>query len=238
MKINMNYIKIFGGILLVIALFSFTNGRNDNKKLSKVNIEFVEGENQFITYPMVNKLLIQNEDTITNVAKENLALNRLEDVLNRNQMIREAQVYYTINGQLEAKIKQREPIARVGTSDPFYLDSEGKWMPLSPVFSARVPLITGAVNKENLAETYKLAKYVYEDDFLNRNIIGIHKRGGKFELKLRVDDFLVLLGNTEQLERKFRNFKAFYQKARKDKTLNTYSVVNLQYNNQVVCTKK
>jgi len=32
--------------------------------------------------------------------------------------------------------------------------------------------------------------------------------------------------------------KAFYQKAKKDDMLSKYSKVNLQFDNQVVCTKK
>lgn len=238
MKINKSYIKFLGGVLLVIVLFSFSNERNNKRKLAKMNIEFIDGDNHFITYPMVNKLLIQNSEAVSNVAKENLALNKLEHVLNANQMIQEAHVYFTVNGQLGAKIKQRKPIARVGAGTSFYIDVEGKSMPLSPVFSARVPLVTGTVDKENLHDVYILTKYIHEDDFLSKNVIGAHKEGDVFELKLRMDDFIVQLGNIDQLESKFRNFKAFYKKAQKDNTLKNYSVVNLQYNNQVVCTKK
>ncbi|NAS29479.1 hypothetical protein GTQ40_00700 [Flavobacteriaceae bacterium R38] len=238
MKFNWNYIKFFSGLFLIIVLFSFTNERNNRRKLSTMDIDFVEGNNDFITYPMVNKLLIQNEDTLINVAKENLALGKLENTLNTNEMIQEAHVYLTVNGKLGAKIKQRRPIARVHGKEPFYIDAEGKWMPLSPVYSARVPLITGTIDKNKLDDVFALSQFIEQDDFLNKNIVGVHKRGNKFELKLRIDDFIVLLGDVDQMERKFRNFKAFYQKSQKDKTLAQYSIVNLQYNNQVVCTKK
>ncbi len=238
MKINWNYIKLIGGLFLIIVLFSFSNDRNNKRKLSKMNVEFVDEGNHFITYPMVNKLLIQNNDTITSIAKEHLVLNKLEGILNTNQMIQEAQVYYTVNGQLGARIKQRKPIARVTGKTPFYIDVEGESMPLSPVFSARVPLISGTINKEKLEEVFVLSKYIYEDDFLSKNIIGIHKRDNEFELKLRMNDFEVLLGSVESIETKFRNFKAFYKKAQKDNTLNKYKTVNLRYSNQVVCTKK
>ena len=57
-------------------------------------------------------------------------------------------------------------------------------------------------------------------------------------LKLRKNSFKVDLGKVRSLDKKFNNLKVFYQKAKKDKTLNTYSKVNLQFDNQVVCTKK
>jgi len=46
------------------------------------------------------------------------------------------------------------------------------------------------------------------------------------------------LAQQENLDKKISNLKAFYQKAKKDKTLYKYSKVNLQFENQVVCTKK
>jgi cell division protein FtsQ len=45
------------------------------------------------------------------------------------------------------------------------------------------------------------------------------------------------LGQIKQLEKKISNLKAFYIKATKDKVLDKYSKVNLQFGNQVVCTK-
>ena len=238
MKINWNYIKFFSGILILILLFSFSNKRNENRKLTKVNVEFIEANHPFITYPMVNKLLIQNDDSITSVAKERLALNKLEGVLNTNKMISDAHVYHTINGELGAKIKQKKPIARVGASTSFYIDSDGESMPLSPIFSARVPLVTGSVDKRKLEDIHMLAKYVYEDDFLSKNIIGIHKSNLSYELMLRKDDFKIVFGTTNNMEKKFRNFKAFYIKAQKDGILKNYQKVDLRYNNQVICTKK
>ena len=56
-------------------------------------------------------------------------------------------------------------------------------------------------------------------------------------LKLRQCHFEVKLGSVSSLDKKINNLKAFYQKNLHDKTLNKYSKVNLQFDNQVVCTK-
>ncbi|XLS29983.1 cell division protein FtsQ/DivIB [Flavobacteriaceae bacterium M23B6Z8] len=238
MRRSWKIIRLVLAVMLAIGLFSFTNTRNDKRKLAKLEIRFTDGQPPFITYPTVNKLLIQNEAGITSIAKEKLVLNTLENVLNNNQMIQEAQVYMTVNGQLEARIHQRKPIARIESSDSYYLDSEGKKMPLSPVFSARVPLITGNIDENQLSTLYKLAAFIIKDDFLQKNITGIHVERKNMLLSVRAYDFKIALGKVEGLEGKFRNFKAFYQKALKDATLNNYKVVNLKFDNQVVCTKK
>ena len=51
-------------------------------------------------------------------------------------------------------------------------------------------------------------------------------------------EFEVIIGTPENLETKLKNLKAFYQKAKKDMMLDVYKSVNLQFDNQVVCTKK
>ncbi|MBC9797140.1 cell division protein FtsQ/DivIB [Sinomicrobium weinanense] len=231
-------IKLFFVLIVLVFLYSFANQRHNKKTIRSVNIEFLDGDNLFVTYPMVNKLLIQNADSVTSIPKEKLVLNKLENILNSNEMIQEAQVYLTVNGQLGAKVKQREPLARVEGQDSFYIDREGKQMPLSHVHTARVPLITGKVDENALNEIYALVKYINEDRFLNRNIVGIHTTGSGYELKLRMDDFTVALGNTDNLEQKVVNFKAFYQKALKDGSLKNYKRVDLRFDDQVVCTKK
>jgi len=54
---------------------------------------------------------------------------------------------------------------------------------------------------------------------------------------MRTYDFEVVVGTTKDLDKKMNNFKAFYQKAKKDKLLQTYKTVNLHFDQQVVCTK-
>jgi cell division protein FtsQ len=148
-------------------------------------------------------------------------------------------VYLSVNGTLGAKIKQRTPIARIANKDAFYIDSEGKAMPLSKVSAARVPFVEGKVDKKALKNVYTLAKYIADDDFLKKNIVTIvQNENFTFNLKLRTNDFVVLFGKIENIEKKVSNLKAFYKKAVKDKTLNNYAKVDLKFTNQVVCTKK
>ena len=170
--------------------------------------------------------------------KEKLVLNSIEKVLETNEMVKNAQVYLTINGQLTSRIAQRQPIGRVEGNTKFYLDKEGKRMPLSDNHSARVPIITGKITGKSLEDVYVILNYINTDDFLRKNVIGIHiEDEGQYQLKFRVENFVVYLGGVEDLEKKFNNFKAFYAKATRDRTLEAYQVVSLEYNNQVVCTK-
>ncbi|WP_317192050.1 cell division protein FtsQ/DivIB [Snuella sedimenti] len=219
-------------------LYAFASDRNAARKVSKPVVTFIGENNLFITNETVSKLLIQNRGGLKNVAKETLVLNKLENALNSNPMIKTAEVYVTVNGTLNADIEQRTPIARVSTNASYYIDDEGLFMPLSTNYSARVPLVTGFVEKNNLKNVYKIASKIRNDAFLEKNVFEIHQSTDRtIYLKLRQCKFLVQLGDVTNLDKKINNLKAFYQKSLKEKTLDDYNKVNLQFDNQVVCTK-
>ncbi|MCK0156084.1 cell division protein FtsQ/DivIB [Cellulophaga sp. F20128] len=238
MKINWNYTKIGFLLFLLSGVYAFSGHRNDAKKVKNSTIEFIGEDNLFITHQTVNKLLIQNLGSLTNVPKDALVLNTVEKVLEANEMVKSAQVYLAVNGELTSKIIQRKPLGRIEGNSKFYLDDEGKRMPLSKNHSARVPIITGKITDESLNDCFKLIQFVNADNFLKKDIIGIHiTQKDKIQLRLRLEDFVVTVGSLENLEGKFNNYKAFYRKAVKDQALDKYKAVSLEYNNQVVCTK-
>ena len=97
----------------------------------------------------------------------------------------------------------------------------------------------GVLDHEDLESVYKVASVVLNDSFLKMYITEIFQNENKeISLKMRLLDFEILVGNLDNLEIKLRNLKAFYQKAKKDNMLDVYKSVNLQFENQVVCTEK
>ncbi|TYP75851.1 cell division protein FtsQ/DivIB [Aquimarina intermedia] len=238
MKRIMHYLKYVGLLTLIIVLFAFTKKRNEERTIDKVRIEFIEEQNPYINENTVNKLLIQNSDGVTSVGKETLVLNIVEKELDAHRMIENSDVYLTVSGELKVKIKQRTPIARINATTPFYVDATGEMMPLSKNHAAHVPMIYN-VSEREVKEIYPLLIKIQEDDFLKKHIVSVTKnQEGAYEMGLRVYTFTIVLGKIELLDNKIDNFKAFYQKALKDKTLNAYKKVSLQFDNQVVCTKK
>ncbi|NNF21718.1 MAG: hypothetical protein HKN67_07235 [Saprospiraceae bacterium] len=239
MQINWNIIKLVLTLLIAVFLFAFSSNKNTRRVVETINIEFVDNTHPFLTEENVSKLLIQKNGQVTGVPKEILDLNVLEIALKKNPIIKNAEVYMSVNGKLTARIEQKTPIARVNTNASFYIDESGSYMPLSSNFSARVPLVTGRIQKDRLENVFEVAKKVYDDAILSKYVTEIHQEDkNTISLTLRQNSFKVYLGEVESLDQKFNNLKAFYQKALKDKTLNTYSKVNLQFGNQVVCTKK
>lgn len=239
MRVNYGYIKVFVLLLVVGFLYAFSNTRNAKRTVNEPKINFLGSDNLFITHTNVSKLLIQNQGGLQNANKEIIDLNQLETTLNSNQMVKKAEVFMSVNGELSIQVEQKRPIARVHTNAFYYIDEEGGFMPLSSNYSARVPLVTGVIHKNKLQYVFQIAKLIDQDAFLKQHIVEIHQNAkNEITLKLRTFNFDVQLGGLDKLEKKINNFKAFYQKAIKDKKINSYSSVNLRFDSQVICTKK
>lgn len=222
---------------MVSIFFAFSSSQNNAKPISEVEVSFIGDNNLFISKTKVDKLLIQNNDYIKCVSKDILDLKALENKLSSHDMIENSEVYISINGILKIDIKQRNPYARVISDPSFYIDNNGTKMPLSDNYSARVLLVHGLNDESKIDYVFNLIKTIRNDEFLNLHVTDILINKSDISLRVRNCDFEVLVGDLNNLETKIKNFKAFYQKAYRDKILNNYKKVNLQFNNQIVCTK-
>jgi cell division protein FtsQ len=236
---NWTNIRLVFMLGLVVFLFSFTSKRNENRKLSKSVVVFVGDNALFIKRETVNKLLIENKENASSIQKDQLDLNKLERTLDSNNLIEKSDVFVSIDGVLKAVVKQKTPIARVFNGDAsFYIDYKGNRMPLSDNFTARVPLVSGMINKKNSEELAQLFRIIYDDDFLRKNIIAIEiMRSGGLKMLNRNFDYQIDFGKIINAERKFKDYKAFFQKAVLDSSLYKYKKIDLRFTKQVVCTK-
>lgn len=237
---NINWVNI--RLLLIIAvtvfLYSFSGIRNEQRKIKQTDIEFKDAEN-FITKEYVNKLLIQNFDTVTGIKKVQLDLNKVEKSIDKNPMVDKAEVYATIDGKLKALVVQKKPVARFfSASKSYYLDYKGNEMPLSESETARVPLVSGSTDMADKKKLSQLLDYIYDDAFLKKNITGLAVMPwGDVVMDVRGYDFDIVFGKPINIDRKFKNYKAFLQDAIKDTLTENYKTINLKFTQQVVCTK-
>lgn len=229
-------LKFITILLLPIVVQAFASSRNKTRGVKQINVEHLT-QDTYVTDETVRKMLIKDPQAITPMGL--LDLNKLEKTLNEHVMIEKSEVFCTVDGNLEAKIHHRQPIARLYDGEKFfYMDLQGKEMPLSTIFSARVPLVYGSIGKRNWDTTFEFINFIREDDFLNKNITEINvKPNGEYELKMRIPNFTVLFGKFEHAELKKANLKAFYKQLEKTKKLNDFNIVNLKFKNQVVCKK-
>tara|TARA_B100001059_G_scaffold202_1_gene195 strand:- start:1088 stop:1591 length:504 start_codon:yes stop_codon:yes gene_type:complete len=162
----------------------------------------------------------------------------MESILLENPMIKNAEVYVTIDGILGVNVTQRKPVARVKNEPDFYLDEDGEKMPLSAEYSARVPIVSG-ISEHQYAGISALIKEIENDDFFKELIVGMDiVNENDVVFSVRKNRFKVLFGPPVEIENKFQKFKAFYKILKRDSLLENYSLINLKFKNQVVATKR
>lgn len=238
-KINWFDVYLVFSIFALVGLFVFAQSRSKQRTVDAIEVKFLSNNNHFITQEMVNNLLIQNFPNATNVFKDELDLNKLEQELQKNEMIASSQVYFDANGVLNAEVVQKTAIARVLTeSGSYYIDKQGGKMPLSNHFSAHVPVVLGKVSDRNRSEFIRMLNVIFEDDFLKKSITGIKINPDQsLNLTVREYDYNLEFGRLTEVEKKFNNYKAFLHYSKNDTIVPYYKNVNLRFTEQVICTK-
>lgn len=233
---NMRLLVLFG---VLVFLYSFSSKRNSHRKLRTSEVVFVGNNNVFVKQEVVNKLLIENKLDARSIEKIEVDLNTIENSINKHPMIQKSEVFVSVDGVLKALVVQKTPVARILTQNgSFYIDSEGNTMPLSDNYAAHVLLVSGAITKENCAKMYPFLMQIYKDDFLKKNIISVVVLNNKdVLLSNRNYDFEIEFGKLNEIERKFKNYKAFFHKSVSDNSIEKYKKINLKFTQQVVCTK-
>jgi cell division protein FtsQ len=230
-------IKLFFLLVLISGLFYSTISVNNLRDISKTDIYIHDSSNLFITKDSIKSAVIEIITT-KNIHKSSVHLKALEFELNKIELVKKSDVFIDVNGTIVIDIEQRKPIARF-IDNKSYLDEDGLVMPKSKYYSARVPVIKGYANtQDQLDLIYKLSNYIKDDKFLSQSATEILiDSNSNFSIKLRDYRFKILIGQLNNLDLKIKNFKAFYINASANQILNKYSVINLQFDNQVVCVK-
>jgi len=237
MRFNWMKIKLVFLLVLISGLFYSTVSVNNLRDISKTDIYIDNSNNLFITKDSIKNAVIEIITT-KNIGKSSVHVKALEFELNKIELVRKSDVFVDVNGTMVVNIQQRKPIARF-LNNKFYLDEDGLVMPKSKYYSARVPVIKGYTKtQDQLDLIYKISNYIKNDKFLSQSATEILiDSNSNFSIKLRGYSFKILIGQLNNLDLKIKNFKAFYINASTNQILNKYSVINLQFDNQVVCVK-
>lgn len=225
---------------VLFFLYGFSHSRSQSSVLKDQKIVFKDKEElYFLNQEMVNKLLIQNNFTSKIVTKDKVDLRDIEDFLDSHENIDKSEVYMTVDGIFNVEIVQKKPLVRVINDDfSYYIDTKGGFVPLSDNYTARVPLVLGEIDEDQWESYMQFFGVLGSDDFFKKNIIGVKVlTNGELVLKNRNFRFDILFGQPKNISNKLLKYKAFFNKAVQDSTLNRYKSINLKYAQQVVCAQ-
>lgn len=238
------FIFLFLILITVYLLMAVTvmNGKPHEQTCSGMELII----NDSIDYGFISKrevLRLLNGKKLSPIGKKMGDINtrQLEDELKRHPLIGNAECYRTSGNRIGIEITQRLPILRIMASngENYYIDDEAHAMPI-PNSAANVAIVTGHVDKEFATkELYEFGMFLQKHPFWKAQIQQIHVTPTReLELVPQVGDHIIFLGKPGNYENKFDRLKTFYKKGLNEIGWNKYNRISLEFNNQIICTKK
>ncbi len=259
-KIRLKHKPFWFGLLVALYMvvsIGFVSQKSDKKRCTRIDIEIADSSSHLFVSPKdVYKLLKDNNFDISGYPIKNINDLDIENSIEKHPSIENAEVYKSYKGRLHILILQRNPIVRIldKAQNSYYIDENGKLMPLSENYTARVPVITGdfvrAYDKfkdVNLSEgnsdsllcdLFLLSKELKNNTYWSalcdqivvnqkNEIILIPKIGAK----------KIILGQNSNFAENLEILTEFYHQALPYVGWEKYKTISLKYNNQIVCVK-
>ncbi|NOT38201.1 MAG: hypothetical protein HOP11_12580 [Saprospiraceae bacterium] len=212
--------------------------------------------------PSVENLLIQEKDIHKYVQEfykkdwrkiplQSLKVSGLESALESIQVVHHSEVYFDALENLHIDVYQRDPLFRVMTpdGDQYYVDIEGKKIPASINYSARVPVVTGietpfqgrdiwARSNSKFKDAFYVVNEISKDPFIKSLIeqLDIDSQG-EITLVPKIGYEKIEMGNATEIFEKLDKLKFFYKEGLRYEGWNVYQTLNLKVKNQVVGVK-
>jgi len=177
-------------------------------------------------------------------------LKKIEAALKQNVWVGDAQLFFDNNDILQVTVEERTPVARIFTvnGNSFYIDSAGKRLPLNSRMTIKLPVFSNfPSDKETLygadsllmEQVRKMSPFILRNPFWMAQIAQIDITPTRsFEMLPVVGKHIIAFGDGENYEKKFQRLYLFYKQVSAKAGMDKYSVINVQYDQQVVATRK
>jgi len=215
-------------------------------------------EYNFVTRRQLLNLISNYKGRIAGQPVKRISLDEIERKVSELREIKEAEAYFTIDGKLNVDVDQRDPVMRVipdGGGD-FFIDEEGVLIRRRNLYSPRLHIVGGdititqamlngvsildtIIRKTVLRDVFHFVNHIRQDDFWSAQIDQIYV-DNRLEIDLipRVGNHQIHLGTFEDYEVKLSKLEAFYDKVLPEVGWNKYSLINLEYKDQIVCKRR
>ncbi len=252
-----------GVFTYLIVVSGFISSRQNTRICERINVAITDSlYNRFVSQDDIMDMLLETHFDLLGYPMGAINTRELEHMLRSEPFIKRAEIYKTVNGALNTDIEQRRPILRVinRQGESYYIDNEGVMLPLSDKFTSRTLVANGHISEPFIAgsarsvfeageqsarrdrvilDLYELALFISGSELWSAQIAQIYVNNKyEFELIPRVGAHVIILGDASDYEKKFRKLEALYFYGLNNKGWNNYEIINLKYENQVVCTKR
>ena len=241
MKILIKIILLTG--ILGYLVFAFANLSHDEDQRECIGTEIILEDSiaNFVNRQFVEQLIVQSKCPIQGRNIKNIDIRTIEASIQNNPYIDSVVCHYTSTNLLCIRVLPRRPVLHVisDNGEKYYMDINGNDMP-TDVFLQDLCLATGNISKDYAKEhLVQIADYVNTHAPWNKEIQQISVRTPKhIEIILSTGSHTVVLGEPTDIQGKLNRLQNFYEEGLNKVGWNKYSIIDLNYANQIVCTKK
>ncbi len=195
-------------------------------------------EMRFISKQEIRTMLLNNYPKLLGYEINKFDFDEIESFVENHHTINKCEVFNTKNGVLHIQVEQHKPILRVFTDrETFYLERDGYRIPVSKNFASNTLVVNGTI-PSNYDDLLNVGRLINDDDFWKSQIEQIYiRKNNEYILIPRVGDHWILLGKPIDVDRKLSKLRALYKNGLLPHEWNKYKLINLKYENQVICSK-
>ena len=223
--------------IIIVGGIIFFNLKNTSDKLifNEKNIQF--SSNNFINNDSIKIKLSDNYKSLDSLNADIETVYEIEQIISRIPFVKKANVYMTVNSELNIRVQEKKPVLNLYNSD-YLLSENGQLIP--KIDSLNIDLISffGEIDPTMYTNLSNLSKMIIKDDFLKDHIKYIYSDSLSFYLSVKRFNYNIELGSLENISEKLNNYKVFMASIMDDEILNKYSHLNLKFNKQVIAQKK
>ena len=247
---------VSGALLAACLVVAYMSGVSCRAPLKCTGLNVVIADssmNRFVSKADVKKFLDKEYGEYVGMLLDSIDLAKVEKIIDGRSAVNKSEAYTTRDGMLNVKVTQRTPVVRFQKSDGgFYADAEGFLFPLQSSYASRVQVIDGDIplkansgykgeitdEKERawLGKVIDLVNYMENSRTWKDKIVQITVcDGGELIMVPREGTERFHFGQPDEIQEKFRKMEKYYTAVVPAKGEKEYSVVNLEYEGQIVC---
>lgn len=242
----------------IIVLLGFVRYQQANDSITDINLRITaQHAATFLNYNTTFNELAQYIKLYNKPKFSELNIHQIKTRLLANPYIEDASAFTTLDGKLIVNLHEYNALIRVFTPEQsFYIDPNGIIFPISEQHTERVMIANGNINdipwpgntnpsifdqefeESALASVYKLAKLLEKEQLLTLLVDQIYiNLNNEIELTPKIGHASILIGDMNDLDKKFKNISYFFKEKSGSEEINHYSLINAKYTNQIICTK-
>ena len=197
---------------------------------------------QFITRQEVYRLLKAAHVDCIGIPISEVRTDLMEQALREHALIERAECYKTPDCRVCVELSQRIPILRVMSkkSGDYYIDNKGQVMAVDLKCATHLPVATGEIEKAFARDKlYKFALFLQKNAFWRAQVEQINVLpNGRVEIIPRVGDHIIDIGTPDHVAEKLKRVRYFYEHGLNRVGWNKYSRINVEFDNQIICTRR